>query len=438
MKILVLVLLLIIVMLLLILFGTIVLYNIAIAGYNAAIRIASLWNPKAKALLRGRKHAFEDIAAHFDFPGQKKVWIHCASLGEFEQGQPVLEKIRSMHPEAKILLTFFSPSGYEARKNTPLADCVTYLPSDSATHARKFLSLVKPDVAIFIKYEFWAHYILGLKRNAIPFFLVSAVFRKKQLFFFRLGRFFRMLLKQYTQIFVQDPESLRLLEKRKIRNVQQTGDTRLDRVLQIAGTFHGDPYLERFCKGYNVLVAGSTWPLDNRILARAFYHSLVYENFKLIIAPHDVDGKMMEKTLSLFKRYSLRYTQLNGNSDTLLEARRVLIIDRLGVLSGAYKYGDLCYIGGGFNKGIHNTLEAAVYGKPLCFGPKYKKFREAVALIKNGAAFDILDAESILTKVNFMNEFPFVITGMGKASRKYVQQNAGATLVVMQALSPYL
>ncbi len=422
-----------VVFLLLIVFGITIIffqqlyYTIIVSIYHLGIRIAAVFIKKAKLWVNGRKDLFKNLEVAMNGSSKKTIWFHCASLGEFEQARPVIEKIKNDDPAIKILLTFYSPSGFEIRKDYPFADYVTYLPADTRSNAKKFIAIVKPDIAVFVKYEFWYHHINEIYKNKIPLYLIAGIFRKKQLFFKWYGRLHKQILKKYTRLFVQNEESLQLLHSIKVNNAEICYDTRFDRVKTVADTSKDFPQIAEFVADYNTIIGGSTWPTDERLLAKAFYKSLVYLNFKIIIVPHNVDMKYLHKTKKLFKKYALLWSDIEKASQADLKGKRVLIIDNIGMLSSIYKYGDINYIGGGFGKGIHNTLEAAVYGKPLFIGTKYKKYNEAVELVKANAAFVIHDVDELLNRVNLMNQFPFILTGAGKDAKNYVLTHLGGT-----------
>ncbi len=413
-------------------------YTIFVGCYHFLIRIASIFNKKASLWIKGRKNLFDNLKLHFQDNNKRTIWVHCASLGEFEQGRTVMESIKTTHPDTKILLTFYSPSGYENQKNYAFADHVCYFPADTAANAEKFISIVKPDIAIFVKYEFWIHHINALHKKQIPLFLISGVFRKKQLFFKWYAPVFSKVLKKYTRIFVQNETSLNLLQKIKITNAEICFDTRFDRVKAISENKKEFPEIATFVKGHNIIIAGSTWPKDEKLLAKAFYKSLVFVNFKIIIVPHNIEEKYMRKTKKLFKKFSLIYSELHKAQQEDLIGKRVLIIDNIGMLSSIYQYADLNYIGGGFNKGIHNCLEAAVYGKPILFGPKYDKFIEAVDLTKKNAAFDVRDYNELLNRINLMNQFQFIFTGASSEAQEYVQAHLGGTKQIVNAVEQEL
>ncbi len=413
-------------------------YSIIVGCYHTLIKIASLFNKKASLWVSGRKNLFENLKLQFQDNNKKTVWIHCASLGEFEQGRTVMESLKSKYPDIKILLTFFSPSGYENQKNYPFADYVCYLPADTKANAEKFISIVKPDIAIFVKYEFWIHHINALHKKQIPLFLISGIFRKNQLFFKWYAPIFKTALKKYTRIFVQNENSLTLLQNIKITTAEICFDTRFDRVKTIAENKKNFPEISTFVKDHNVIIAGSTWPKDERLLAKAFYKSLVFVNFKIIIVPHNIEKKYMRKTKKIFAKFSLIYSELNKATEADLIGKRVLIIDNIGMLSSLYQYSDLNYIGGGFNAGIHNCLEAAVYGKPVIFGPKFKKFNEAIELTNRNAAFDVRDYNELLNRINLMNQFQFIYEGAASEAEEYVQLHLGGTQQIVTAMEKQL
>ena len=413
-------------------------YNVITRLYYAGIRIAAFIQPKAKLWVAGRKNIFGKIKQEFVRDNSKVVWFHCASLGEFEQGRPVMEQLKNEYPNIKIVLSFYSPSGYEVRKNFEGADYVTYLPEDTASNAQQFIQLIQPDLVVFVKYEFWYHYLNTLATKKIPTILISAIFRKNQLFFKWYGRLHKSMLKKFTQIFVQNENSLQLLQSIKIQHVAIGFDTRYDRVFEVAQHVKQYPEIATFTANHNVIVAGSTWAKDEKLLAEAFYKKLVYVNFKIIVVPHNIDKKSISKTKKRFKKYALVYSELHKATEADLIGKRVLIVDTIGILNALYQYADVNYIGGGFNKGIHNTLEAAVYGKPILFGKKYKKFDEAVGLVNVNAALVIRDADELLNRINLMNQFQFIYTGAGSDAEKFIQSHLGGTTTVMQYLAQIL
>ena len=391
--------------------------------YRAAVGIASLGNPKARAWIEGRKGLFERLESRFPQDGGPRVWIHCASLGEFEQGRPLLEAIRETVPGCRILLTFFSPSGYESRKNHPDADHVDYLPLDTAGNARRFLDIVRPDLAVFVKYEYWYHMLRTLETGDVPTMLVSAIFRPSQPFFKSYGSFWRRMLGTFDGIFVQDDASLRLLEGIGLTDrVEVAGDTRFDRVAQVASNASEVPEVRDFCRGHRVVVAGSTWQDDEALLAA---YASGHPDLRLVIAPHEVHE---EHIASLEERFmqTARLSRVRGGG--VDKDARVLIVDGIGLLSRIYGYADIAYVGGGFKRsGIHNILEAAVYGKPVFFGPNHLKAREAGELIEAGGAFAVSDVVEMRRKADPLLEDPETLRKAGSVSGRYVREGTGAT-----------
>jgi 3-deoxy-D-manno-octulosonic-acid transferase len=403
------------------------LYNLGIYLLNALARILALFNSKAGLWIEGTKNWEEKISLKIR-PGDKSVWIHCASLGEFEQGRPVIESLKRERPELKIILTFFSPSGYEVRKNYDKADCICYLPADTPHNSEKFIRLINPEFAILVKYEFWNNYISELYRQKIPLYLVSGIFRPGQHFFRWYGSFFRSILRKFEVIFVQDEASLELLSGIGINNVHMAGDTRFDRVVQIAASARDILQLEQFRRDEKLFLAGSSWKQDEEIIAQ--YINKHPSAMKWVFAPHEIHKENIERLEKLFTVKTVRYSGFTeADSDA-----RVLIIDNIGMLSSAYRYAYIAAIGGGFGKGIHNILEAACWGVPVMFGPRYEKFREAVELIKEKGAmrFDSLDQFSdILDK--WLTDEAFYLKS-AKASTFYVTKNKGATNQILRQI----
>ncbi|MCX6256103.1 MAG: 3-deoxy-D-manno-octulosonic acid transferase [Bacteroidia bacterium] len=404
-----------------------VLYNIGILIFNALAHLISLFNSKASLWVNGRKNWAKKIEDKIK-PGDHSVWIHCASLGEFEQGRPVIEAIKRQMPGIKIVLTFFSPSGYEIRKNYPNADSISYLPSDTPGNTRRFINLIKPEYVIFVKYEFWNNYISVLYENKIPLYLISGIFRPEQHFFKWYGSFFRSMLRKFERIFVQDQRSLDLLSGIGMKNVLIAGDTRFDRVVQITDTARNIPQIEQFRGGEKLFLAGSSWKQDEEIIAQ--YINKFPGRMKWVFAPHEIDKPNIERLEKLFKVKHVRFSEF---SDASADAR-ILIIDNIGMLSSAYKYSYIAAIGGGFGKGIHNILEPACWGIPIMFGPRHKKFREAVDLInENGAmTFDSFgEFSNILDK--WLTDELFYLKS-AKAASFYVSKNTGATGKILQEI----
>lgn len=418
-------------------------YLLFIHSYHLGIRIASLWNPKAKLWVAGRK-AFPAVSRD----GRKKIWMHCASLGEFEQGRPVLEAIRKEHPQVKIVLTFFSPSGYEViarpapKGQAGIADHIFYLPMDSAANASKMIDAVAPDLVLWVKYEFWYYYLTAFKKRNIPVIMVSGIFRRSQPFFAWYGNMWRQMLNSFSFFFVQNETSKALLATVGIsKNVSVGGDTRFDRVIEIADKFEPLPLIEKFCGNSKVIVAGSTWEEDEEEL---IHYVKANPGIKFIIAPHEIHEGNIKDVQKEFAG-SVLYSKLatgNGQQTSSKErvtnneqpeTRNVLIIDNIGMLSRLYRYAHITYVGGGFeDSGIHNVLEPAVHGKPVIYGPEYEKFAEAVDLVECGAGICInnaLELEKVLT-VLWNNET--LLKQKSEAAKNYVYSKAGATKKLME------
>lgn len=403
------------------------LYNFGIFCYKHLVASVSHRNPKAGKLTKGQKEIFPYLEKTLDKNGGY-IWIHASSLGEFEQGRPLIETIRRIYPERKILLTFFSPSGYEVRKNYNQADAVCYLPFDLPGNVRRFLDLVKPQSAIFIKYEFWANYLTELKKRDIPTYIISAIFRPKQIFFRFYGGYFRKMLHCFTRLYVQDENSRKLLDSIGVRNVSVVGDTRFDRVVEISNSTDPNPLLEKFVGEKFVWVGGSTWPKDEEIILDYFNR---HPEQKLILAPHEIHEEHLQSIIARLKRPYLRYTQA---TEANVADADCLIIDCFGLLSSLYRYGKLAYIGGGFGVGIHNIAEAAVYSIPVIFGPNYHRFKEAINLIDNGGAFPIHDAASFESTIeNFISNRE-ALAQAGKSAGDYIKSHSGATAVIFKEI----
>ncbi|MCW4126231.1 3-deoxy-D-manno-octulosonic acid transferase [Segatella copri] len=416
-------------------------YNIVIYFVLWGIAIASLFNEKVRKMWRGEREAFKILKQKVD-PNAKYIWFHAASLGEFEQGRPLMERIRKDYPQYKILLTFYSPSGYEVRKNYEGADIICYMPVDTRLNAIRFLRLVRPVMAFFIKYEFWSNFLHILKHRNIPTYSVSSIFREDQVFFKWYGRNYAGVLKCFTRFFVQNEESKRLLEGIGITAVDVVGDTRFDRVLQIKEAAKQLPICEAFRTGvassqsadvphhdFKVFVAGSSWPPDENIFIPFFNE---HKDWRLLIAPHVIAEEHLKLILSLIKgKKVVRYTQTTPEEAAEAD---VLIIDCFGLLSSMYNYGDVAYIGGGFGVGIHNTLEAAVWNMPVIFGPNNKKFQEAQGLLKSGGGFEINTYEDFSGLMSsLMNDETFLKQAGDKAGA-FVAHLAGATDKVLASV----
>lgn len=416
-------------------------YNIVIYFVLWGIAIASLFNEKVRKMWRGEREAFKILKQKVD-PNAKYIWFHAASLGEFEQGRPLMERIRKDYPQYKILLTFYSPSGYEVRKNYEGADIICYMPVDTRLNAIRFLRLVRPVMAFFIKYEFWSNFLHILKHRNIPTYSVSSIFREDQVFFKWYGRNYAGVLKCFTRFFVQNEESKRLLEGIGITAVDVVGDTRFDRVLQIKEAAKQLPICEAFRTGvassqsadvphhdFKVFVAGSSWPPDENIFIPFFNE---HKDWRLLIAPHVIAEEHLKLILSLIKgKKVVRYTQTTPEEAAEAD---VLIIDCFGLLSSMYNYGDVAYIGGGFGVGIHNTLEAAVWNMPVIFGPNNKKFQEAQGLLKSGGGFEINTYEDFSGLMSsLMNDETF-LNQTGDKAGAFVAHLAGATDKVLASV----
>ena len=416
-------------------------YNIVIYFVLWGIAIASLFNEKVRKMWRGEREAFKILKQKVD-PNAKYIWFHAASLGEFEQGRPLMEQIRKDYPQYKILLTFYSPSGYEVRKNYEGADIICYMPVDTRLNAIRFLRLVRPVMAFFIKYEFWSNFLHILKHRNIPTYSVSSIFREDQVFFKWYGRSYAGVLKCFTRFFVQNEESKRLLEGIGITAVDVVGDTSFDSVLQIKEAAKQLPICEAFRTGvassqsadvphhdFKVFVAGSSWPPDENIFIPFFNE---HKDWRLLIAPHVIAEEHLKLILSLIKgKKVVRYTQTTPEEAAEAD---VLIIDCFGLLSSMYNYGDVAYIGGGFGVGIHNTLEAAVWNMPVIFGPNNKKFQEAQGLLKSGGGFEINTYEDFSGLMSsLMNDEAFLKQAGDKAGA-FVAHLAGATDKVLASV----
>jgi len=402
-----------------------ILYSIGIYIYGAFIFIASLFNEKARLLRAGQQNALKLLKERVD-PNGSYVWFHAASLGEFEQGRPVIEQLKREQPTTKILLTFFSPSGYEVRKNYTGADIVSYLPLDTPGNARSFVNMVKPSKVIFIKYEFWPNYLRALKDTNVPVFSISAIFRPEQVFFKGYGKWYLGLLRTFSHIFVQDKVSLDLLEKHQINNASVCGDTRFDRVYDLFRQAKQLPLIEEFVKNApEVIVAGSTWPKDEKLLVSYLKQ---HPDVKLVLVPHEVHASHISGISGLLDGRFVRYSEATSDN---VKTTNCLVVDVIGVLSSIYRYANVAYIGGGFGVGIHNTLEAAVYGIPVVFGPNHLKFREARELIAIGGAFSVSDYVSLEAQFDRLLKDKEA----GKIAGEYVKQKTGATSQICKIIA---
>lgn len=392
-------------------------YNLGIRLYYLVALVLSLFNKKAKLWINGRRQEIIEIEG-------RSVWFHCASLGEFEQARPLLEYIKTNYPEYKIVLSFYSPSGFEVRKNYEIADLICYLPIDTAKNAKDFIEKIKPEMVFFIKYEFWYHFLNELDKKQIPTYLVSGIFRENQIFFKSYGLFFKEMLGKFNHLFVQDEASLKLLQSIGISKVSQANDTRFDRVLAIKNQAKDFELIAKFVSEKKCIVLGSSWLEDEKLFAQLKNIS----DYKLIIAPHNVTPKRISEIQELFSDNVL-FSELNKENFS----KKYLIINNIGMLSSIYKYGQMAYIGGGFGVSIHNILEAAVYGIPVLFGPAHHKMKEASDLIICGGGFEVNDLKSLENTLEKLKNEAF-LTKSSKGSDEYVQENSGGTEKVIQFL----
>lgn len=400
-------------------------YYIGIHIYGFLISLASLFSAKAKKRLIGQQQVFSLLEKSLlNNDGASCVWFHAASLGEFEQGRPVIEALKKVQPTCKILLTFFSPSGYEVRKNYNGADIVCYLPLDTPRNAKRFIDLVNPSKIIFIKYEFWPNFLSYCKKRKIPTYVISATFRKSQLFFKWYGWGYAKMLKSFESLFVQDENSKELLKRIDIQNVVVAGDTRFDRVLEIAETRKNLPLIEVFKDNKQLIVVGSSWPKDEELIYQYIQYN---EQVKLIIAPHVLSVDHLHEIESKIGVSIHRYSSAKNDE---LKTARCLLIDNMGMLSSIYSYADIAYIGGGFGVGIHNVLEAAVYNIPVVFGPNYQRFNEAKELLILGGGFSVSDYSELLSSFDWL----LVHKDAGQIAGDYVRQRKGATEKIVQGI----
>ncbi|WP_329904029.1 3-deoxy-D-manno-octulosonic acid transferase [Porphyromonas pogonae] len=399
--------------------------------YGLGIKVATPFNHKAQLISEGRSRLWpflqKEKKALQDNP---VIWVHAASLGEFEQGRPLMEAFRICYPDHKILLSFFSPSGYEVKKDYNGADWVVYLPEDSYSHVTRFLNYVNPVMAIFVKYDYWPTFLTELHRRHIPTYIISAIFRPDQLFFKKYGLWYRRLLTYFDKLFVQDSDSKALLLRHNINKVTVAGDTRFDRVSRVAENAKELPLIAAFSVGNTVLIAGSSWPVDEEFIADYFNGR---KDLKLIIAPHEIDEPHLQEIESRISRPCIRYTQIEGQD---LGSYDCVIIDCFGLLSSIYRYGDMAYVGGGFGHGLHNTLEATVYGIPVIIGPNMNKFKEAKDLIQEKGAALIGSADQFNTIMDSWMDNKDIREAYGLNAGRYVKQNTGATLKILREIKP--
>ncbi|WP_421824355.1 3-deoxy-D-manno-octulosonic acid transferase [Flagellimonas oceanensis] len=408
------------------------LYNILINMAWIVLKVVSLFNAKIKLFVRGRKRTIPLLEEKIR-PTDDTIWMHVASLGEFEQGLPILERLRSQYPEHKLVLSFFSPSGYEVKKNSSVADTVVYLPMDSNSKVKRFLDLVNPRLAIFVKYEVWPNYLHHLKKRNIPTILVSAIFSERQIYFKSFGGFMRKGLGMFDHYFVQDEKSQELLGSIDLNNSTIGGDTRLDRVSEILNRNNQLDFMDRFKNNQLCLVAGSTWPEDEKILISHINSSS--EKLKFVIAPHEIKPAHIDKITSSLEKTVVRYSELDHQN---LKEIDVLIIDTIGLLTKIYSYANIAYVGGGFATGLHNTMEPAVFGIPIIIGPQFQGFKEAEDLVNEGGIIPISSQDSFDNLMGDLLNKPISIKNIGNINANYINTNRGAADLIMKYISKIL
>ena len=410
------------------------LYNIFVHFTVIVLKLVALFSIKIKLFVVGRQEVFQKLKNKIN-PLQKTVWIHAASLGEFEQGRPVIEEIKKEYPKHQILVTFFSPSGYEVRKNYELADVVCYLPLDTIANVKNFIKLVRPSIAIFIKYEIWPNYLIELKKQNIPTLLVSGIFRENQIFFKSYGSWMRKSLKAFTSFFVQDETSKNLLNNIGIDEVNIAGDTRFDRVQKLVEANEKLPFVNDFKNDSYLLVAGSTWLEDEEKLVN-YINNIAKENEKFIIAPHNIKPDEILRLKNSLQKKTILFTEKEGEN---LSGYQVMIVDTVGILSKIYAYADVAYIGGGYTKsGVHNTLEAATYGLPIVIGPNFKKFKEVKDLVSLKGCISVDNSDDLSKFLKIMYQDSEARAEKSNITKNYVIQNLGATQKIMQTVKDIL
>jgi 3-deoxy-D-manno-octulosonic-acid transferase len=410
-------------------------YSFLIVCYGLSIRAASVFHKKAALWIKGRQQYWiilekKFAAPPFSLPGRKLAWFHCASLGEFEQGRPIIETFRQQHPEFLILLTFYSPSGYEVRKAYTGADIILYLPLDTRHNVKRFVDTVKPDIAFYVKYEFWFNFLSYLQLKKIPTFLVSAVFRPEQHFFKGYAEWPRKILQGFTKIFVQNESSKELLQFIGIKNVEVCGDTRFDRVVAVASKPKTIEIARAFSLNHKVMIAGSTWPADEDLIFKLIYQNK--QKLRFIIAPHEISQEHLDSLMQRAGKKAVRFSKTTSEEAKNAE---ILVIDSIGMLSGLYQYGTLAYIGGGFGAGIHNILEAAAFGLPIFMGPKYQKFAEARELIELGGAYEVAKPDELIKKVNKLLNDKEELSHAKSVCKTYVINGFGATEIILKQVN---
>jgi len=401
-----------------------IIYHFGLYLFKFLLITVSPFNKKAKKWIDGRKGIYKHIANKLK-QNERRIWIHAASLGEFEQGRPVIEEIKKRYPNLKIVLTFFSPSGYEIRKDYQYADYIFYLPLDTENNANKFVNLVKPEFVIFVKYEFWSNFLHTLKKQQIPTYLISSIFRKEQAFFRWYGNWYCEILKCFKWFFVQNEVSKDLLNTIGYQNITISGDTRFDRVYDIAQSVNKYPVIEKFIDRFFVIIIGSSWKADEEIL----YHYINNESndIRFIIAPHEIHEANIQRIIKNLTKKTIRYSQAD---ESIVLGKEILIIDNIGILSSIYQYGNIAYIGGGFTSGIHSILEPATFGLPVLFGPDYHKFQEAIDLIDLGGAFEISSKKTAEEKLDKLFIDKKYCAQAGNICKKYVIDKKGATQII--------
>jgi 3-deoxy-D-manno-octulosonic-acid transferase len=404
-------------------------YHFGLYLFKVLLIVVSPFNKKASLWLQGRKDMFSQIQYELK-KNEKRVWLHAASLGEFEQGRPIIEALKKKYPEQKIVLTFFSPSGFEIQKSYEYADYVFYLPLDTKRNAKRFIELLHPEYVIFIKYEFWRNFLYVLRKQNIPTYLVSAIFRRNQVFFRWYGGWYRRMLHTFDHFFVQNQESEKLLQELGFENVTISGDTRFDRVSDIAAKAKSFPLVEQFCNNHTTLIVGSSWKADEEILFD--FMNDASNKIKVIIAPHEIHDSNVERIISRLTKRAQRYSKATEEN---VKDAEVLIIDNIGMLSSIYQYGKVAYIGGGFGSGIHNVIEAATFGLPVLFGPNYKKFKEAVDLIKLEGALEVKDKVTVTKELYKLLSNQDYLKAKSETCKRYVENQKGATATIVNYLT---
>lgn len=410
------------------------LYTFGILCYGLAIRLASLFDKKAKLWVAGRRDIFQQIKNKLADNNSPVAWFHASSLGEFEQCRPVIDAFKKQYPDYKIFVTFFSPSGYEVRKNYPNADYVFYLPLDTMFNARKFVDMVNPKMAFFVKYDFWFNYMAVLDKRNIPTILFSSIFRPSQYFFAWYGKWFCRRLNAFDHLFVQNKESEKLLKEHGISQCTIAGDTRFDQVMAIAANVKQFPEVMRFVGQSKVLLAGSTWEPDERLL-KSFADTYSSSDIKFVIAPHEIHASRIDFLMKLFGNTCVKYSDIANISD--LRDYKVLIIDNIGMLSSLYQYAYVAYIGGGFGKGIHNILEALAFGKPVCFGPKYQKFQEAKDIVNLNGGWSVGDEKSLNKALTDLFDSDELYNKASDVCMHYVQDNKGTSDTIINMVMKF-